>query len=245
MFSISKGSLNKMNILTIIPARKGSKGVPKKNKRILGEIPLVEWTIEFASKLPDNFIKVVSSDDQEILNLGKKYNLLNFGLRPSNLAEDKSLTIDVIKHELECAQDLKIDFQGVLLLQPTCPFRSIEVFSDAFKEFYKNTECSFVGVKDVEGNHPFRMKEIKDGKLVNFIDQGFEDMRPRQDLPKVYLRNGSLYLTSLDNIYRGKILGDLQKPIIMGELLSVNIDTEVDFFIAEKYKDDFLAMKDY
>ena len=131
------------------------------------------------------------------------------------------------------------------MLQPTCPFRSVKVFNEAFSEFYKNSEYSYVGVKDVEGNHPFRMKQIQDGKLINFIDQGFEDMRPRQALPKIFLRNGSLYLTSIENIYSGKILGDLQKPIIMDELLSVNIDTEVDFFIAERYKDDFLNVKDY
>lgn len=233
-----------MKILTIIPARKGSKGVPGKNKRKLGNLPLVEWTIDFASRLPSNFINLVSSDDKDIIKIANKYNFLNFGLRPDELAGDDSQTIDVINHELEKVEKI-YNIDAILLLQPTCPFRSMKMFKLVFKDFYKNPSVSYIGIKDVDGNHPYRMKIIEDNQLKNFVDQGFEDMRPRQHLPKVYLRNGSMYLTSADIIKNGSLVSNQQRPVIMNELLSINIDTEVDFFIAERYKDAFIESKDY
>ena len=105
----------------------------------------------------------------------------------------------------------------------------------SFKEvFSENKNSSVVSVCDVGANHPYRMKKIEKGKLLNFFDQGFEDMRPRQLLPRVYIRSGSIYLTSIKNIQNGILVGDDVFPIINEGILSINIDTLEDFYLAEK-----------
>ncbi len=234
-----------MKILAVIPARKGSKGVVGKNKKILGSIPLIEWTIQFAKSL-DNIEILVSTNDSEILKLSRSYDVIDNGLRPESLSTDNALTIDVLKHELELFKQSGKHADGILLLQPTCPYRLKKIFDEAISSFISlEGEYSFIGVKDVEGNHPCRMKLIKDDMLINYEDKETEDMRPRQELPKVYLRNGSLYLTSTENIENGNVVGSLQKPVIMDNLLSVNIDSNIDFIIAENFKDEFLEIKDY
>ena len=89
-----------MKILTIIPARKGSKGVKGKNKKILSGKPLIEYTFEFANELSEKYDVFLSTDDEEIIRLSEDLKILNNGLRPSHLSSDSALTIDVIKHEI-------------------------------------------------------------------------------------------------------------------------------------------------
>ena len=109
--------MNKPKILTIIPARKGSKGIPFKNKkRILGK-PLVEYSIEIASKLPDNYYPYISTDDSEVIELTKKYKIKSNGIRPADLCSDNALTLDVLKYEIDIIEkNENIDFDAVLLL---------------------------------------------------------------------------------------------------------------------------------
>ncbi len=224
-----------MKILTVIPARKGSKGVPGKNKKILAGKPLIEYSFEIASKLPDNFYNLVSTDDNEIIEISKNYEINFNGLRPKKLSDDDSLTIDVLKYELnETYKSTRISFDGILLLQPTCPFRKVDDILQSYEIFSQNNNSSVVSVCDVGANHPFRMKIIDDGKLLNFYDQGFEDMRPRQLLPNVYIRSGSIYMTSSENIRKGILVNDEVFPIITEGIYSINIDTLYDFYLAEK-----------
>lgn len=234
-----------MKIATIVPARKGSKGIKNKNKKILGNMPLVEWTFQFASSLKNSFINIVSTDDQDILTLSQKYNFINFGLRPINLSQDNSLTIDVLKYEVNNLLKIYKDIDGVMLLQPTCPFRNKSLFENTIEEFSRNSSISFVSVSDVGGNHPQRMKIITNGFLENYIEQGFEDMRPRQLLPKIYIRSGSLYLTSINNILSGKLVGEKQKPVILENLYTINIDDLKDFMLAEIFLPDFINLNSF
>lgn len=230
-----------MKILSIIPARKGSKGIVGKNKRKLGNKPLISYTLDVAALLPKNFKNIISTDDEEIIEISKNYKIENNGLRPKKLSEDNSLTIDVLKYELlQTEKKHKCIFDGVLLLQPTCPFRKVEDIKSAYEIFKNNNNLSVVSVADVEGNHPFRMKIIKNGMLENFIDQGFEDMRPRQELPEVYIRSGSIYLTSRENIINNRLVGDKVYPIIMDDIFTINIDKELDFNLAENLLHKFL-----
>ncbi len=234
-----------MKILAIIPARMGSKGVIGKNKKALGNIPLIEWTIQFAKSL-ENIEILVSTNDNEILEISRSFSVIDNGLRPEFLSTDNALTLDVLRHELELYIQSGKQADGILLLQPTCPFRLKRVFDETISSFISSKgEYSFIGVRDVEGNHPCRMKLIHDGMLINYEDKGFEDMRPRQELPDVYIRNGSLYLTSTENINNGKLVGSKQKPVIMSDLLSVNIDSNIDFLVAENFTNEFLEIKDY
>tara|TARA_B100000768_G_scaffold177897_1_gene192799 strand:- start:611 stop:1336 length:726 start_codon:yes stop_codon:yes gene_type:complete len=227
------------NILVIIPARKGSKGIKSKNKKILIDKPLVSYSFELASSLPSNYHNYVSTDDDEIIEIAKSYNIKSNGIRPHTLSNDSALTLDVLNYEL-CAveKEMNIEFDAVLLLQPTCPIRNINHVHDIEKIFTDNEMLSsVVSVKKIDSEHPFRMKRMIDNNvLINFIDQGFEDMRPRQQLPPVFIRNGSIYLTPSEEIRSNKTLvTDRTFGFIMDVKHSVNIDNIEDFLIAEYY----------
>lgn len=219
------------NIYAVVPARSGSKGVPHKNIKPLGNKPLFMWTIDAAVQSDvDNII--LSSDSQEYLDLCE-YNDVMKVERPSQLAQDDVLTSAVIIHALDaaCANDDDI----ILLLQPTCPFRTVSDINQAIALMKMDLNCAVISVVDVGGDHPLRMKRIVNGCLVNYVDTGFEDMRPRQELPSVYIRSGSIYACSVKNYRKHKnFYGDRVLPIVEPADYAVNIDTPRDFLIAEK-----------
>jgi len=227
-----------LKVLTVIPARKGSKGVPGKNKKLLNNKPLVMYSLEFASKLPSNYYTILSSDDAEILELGKQVNIDNNGLRPSHLSNDHALTLEVLNYELNLTEKrLNTSFDAVLLLQPTCPNRSFKHLENIENTFIKhNKKCSVVSVKRIISEHPFRMKRfVKDNLLINYVDQGIEDMRPRQELPPVYIRNGSVYFSPAHIIREeSSMVTEECYGFEMDETHSINIDSLDDFYLAEK-----------
>ena len=174
-----------------------------------------------------------STDDEEIIRLSEDLKILNNGLRPSHLSSDSALTIDVIKHEISILEKKGLIYDAVLLLQPTCPLRSLMISKNRESIFCKSKKVS-CKCKNVDGYHPLRMKKIEGDNLVNYIDQGFEDMRPRQQLPDVYIRNGSIYLTPINEIkLNNSLVTNPSTPFIMSEKHSVNIDNEIDFLVAE------------
>jgi CMP-N-acetylneuraminic acid synthetase len=223
-----------MKILAIIPARGGSKGIVKKNIKKLNGKPLLVWTLLECSKLDSNIDVIVSTDDREIAKVSKEYNFEVLSLRPDYLSTDEAETISVLQYELlKHEKRTKKYYDYVLLLQPTCPLRKVKHINDCVNLLEESID-SVVSVKKIESEHPFRMKRIVSERLVNYIDQGFEDMRPRQKLPPVYIRNGAVYLTKSDLIREGKsIVGEACLPYIMSEESSVNIDHELDFLLAE------------
>lgn len=221
--------------LGIIPARGGSKGVPRKNIRPLAGKPLLAWTIEaaLASKL-DRVI--VSSDDAEIISIANSYGELAPFVRPPDLATDRAETLPVVKHAVRYVEEHDGPVEIVALLQPTTPMRSAGDIDNGLEKI-RETGCdSVVSVVDVDGYHPFRMKRVVAGdRLVNYVDQGFEDMRPRQELPRVYIREGSLYIAKRSLVMESDTLvgGDVRAMIVPPER-TVNIDTEADLVRAEK-----------
>lgn len=232
-----------MKILAIVPARGGSKGIKNKNIVLLAEKPLISWTLKECKKILDSrkydIDFIVSTDSKEILDVACKEGFYNDQLRPANLSSDAALTLDVLKYELLKKEEIiKSKYDYVLLLQPTCPLRRSKHIEDCIDLMFKNDVDSVVSVKNVaiSGDHPFRMKKIENNMLVNFIEQGFEDMRPRQELPDVFLRNGCVYLTRACLIREGKtVVGKKCLPYIMDEESSTNIDTHADLFVAEFY----------
>ena len=231
--------MNKAKILVVIPARKGSKGIKSKNKKLLLGNPLVSYSLKTASMLPNNFISIVSTDDSEIINIADGYGIRNNGLRPDKLSNDSALTLDVLNHELlKTESTLNIKFDGVMLLQPTCPIRDLKHIKNIEKIFVEHNKLSsVVSIKKIDSEHPFRMKRlINKNILVNFIDQGFEDMRPRQELPPVFIRNGSIYLTPAEEVrVNNTLVTESTYGFEMDEKHSVNIDNIEDFLIAQYY----------
>lgn len=218
-----------MSTLGIVPARGGSKGVPGKNLRTVGPRTLIEWAAR--SALPSRLDRVVvSTDSKEIAVEAERVGLEVPFLRPSELATDASLTIHVVQHALS---ELGTSWDAVMILQPTSPFRNVEDI-DCCLELFANVEPdSVVSVTEVGDHHPARMKSIEDGFL---IDPPFaEDVegQPRQTLPKLYLRNGAVYLTATQVLLNGSIKGSRSLAYVMPEERSLNIDNEFDLRIAD------------
>ena len=231
--------MRKPKILAVIPARKGSKGIKSKNKKLLLGKPLVSYSMELASMLPSNYTSIISTDDSEIIDIASNYNISNNGLRPKNLSNDSALTLDVLNYELvKTEKILNTQFDGVMLLQPTCPVRKLDHIRHIEEMFVRNGGISsVVSIKKIDSEHPFRMKRlIDDNILINLIDQGFEDMRPRQKLPPVYISNGSIYLTPSKEIRLNKTLvTEKAYGFEMDARHSVNIDNIEDFLIAQNH----------
>ena len=168
-------------ILAVIPARGNSKGIKKKNIYKINGKPLIYYTIKEAKK--SKFIKdlVVSTDSKEIKKISKKYGAKVPFLRPANLATDFAPSLPVIVHAVRFMEKLKkIKYDYVIMLQPTCPLRKYYDIDNSLKKLIKSNLDSITSIVDVGGSHPNRMKIIKNKRLYNFFEQGFEDMRPRQ-----------------------------------------------------------------
>tara|TARA_B100000900_G_scaffold328105_1_gene288326 strand:+ start:4 stop:711 length:708 start_codon:yes stop_codon:yes gene_type:complete len=228
-------NLKNKKYLCIIPARAGSQGIKNKNIKILDGIPLVEHTIKFSKKIEKNFDIVVSTNSKKVLSIAKKYNLSEIELRPEYLSGNNSLTIDVVKYELKRLEKKnKKKYEVILLLQPTVPYRRIKDIIIALKKIQSSSYDSVVSIKNVEGFHPLRMKVKKKKYIVNYSSEKKENMKPRQKLPKVFLRSGSIYMIkrksmiSLNSMVGKKVYGLEQSG-----KFTINIDTHFDLFLAK------------
>ena len=221
----------------VIPARGGSKGIKLKNLREVGGKSLILRAYLYASKILKKIqidgVIYLSSDNLDILNSIHEDARLVKHQRSKELSNDSALTVDLILNLASTYKWNKDDL--IVLLQPTSPFRDVdEIILGINKAISKNI-CSCVSLVDVGGNHPFRMKRVEGTKAINFIDQGFEDMRPRQSLPKVYIRSGNFYISKLRMIQAsGFVISDPTFPIIHKEgNLSINIDSINDLILAQ------------
>lgn len=221
--------------LCVIPARAGSQGIKNKNIKILDGIPLVEHTIKFSKKIKKNFDVIVSTNSKKILNIAKKYKLSGTELRPDNLSRNDSLTIDVIKYELKRFEKKnKKKYEAVLLLQPTVPYRRVQDIDITLKKIQSNSYDSVVSIKNVGAYHPLRMKIKKKKYIVNYSSEKKENMKPRQKLPKVFLRSGSIYMIKRRSMLNlNSMVGKKVYGLEQSGKFTINIDTHFDLFLAK------------
>ena len=220
------------NILAIIPARGGSKGLPRKNILELGGKPLIAWTIEAC--LDCDFIGkvLVSSDDEEILNIAKGYGSGTI-LRPKELASDSALTVPVIEHALSTLGKSLNEFSYVALLQPTSPLRNSRHITEAFRCLMSNEATSVISVAQ-SVHSPLKSFILKDGYLEGIVNNEYPFMR-RQDLPETYQANGAIYIVDINEFKEKKsLLTTKTIPFKMDESSSLDIDTLADFEYVEK-----------
>jgi len=223
-----------MRVLGIIPARGGSKGVPRKNLRKLNGIPLIKYTIDAA--LNSNLTEVVvSTEDEEIANFSKFCGCKVPFVRPSDLASDTARSIDVAIHALNAMEEIaSTRFDAIMLLQPTTPFRSSQDINTALSLITQDEMASSViSVVDVKAHHPARMKYIEKGVLIDpdFCEK--HENQNRQELQPMYIRNGAVYLTKRETILSSSFKGSKSLALVMPEERSINIDTLSDFELAE------------
>ncbi len=222
-----------MRILALIPARGGSKRVPRKNLRMLGGKPLIVWSIEVAKKVPQICDILVSTDDQEIADVARTSGALVPWLRPINLSKDDSKSIDVALHALEWYESKNGKIDGLLLLQPTSPFRTQESIEKSVFLFNENSRRSVISVSPVQ-DHPMWVLKRNGEFLLPFFEQdGLQ--RQSQDLEEAYIVNGSIYLASPNEIRESKtFLGKELVPLVIhSREEAIDIDTEWDFRLCE------------
>lgn len=217
-------------VLGIIPARGGSKGVPRKNIREVAGSPLIAHTIAavHASQLLTRCI--VSTDDQETADISVSLGC-EVMKRPVELAQDDTPTFDVVKQVFDVLEAQGQSFDFGLVLQPTSPLRTGLDIDSALDALFHSDADSVVGVYQVSDHHPARMYRMEDGLLISF-DPSLETLR-RQELPPVYHRNGAIYAFHRRLLDDGTLLGKKILPYIMPEERSLNIDTEYDLVLAE------------
>ena len=221
-----------MRPLVIIPAREGSKGVPGKNIKLLNGKPLIHYTIEVAQKIFDNKNIYVSTDSLKIKSISEKTGLKVPFLRPKHLSTDTANMRDVILNALEhFVKKNKKEPDVIILLQPTSPFRKVNHIVEALK-LYNNSLDMVVSVKETSANPYYVLyEENKD----NFLRKSKEsNFTRRQDCPKVWEYNGSIYIINVNSI-KSYPIGKFKKAIKyqMDESSSHDIDSKFDWFIAE------------
>lgn len=218
-------------ILAIIPARGGSKRLPNKNILKIGSKPLIAWSIEAAkkSKYIDNLI--VSTDSQEIYDVANKYGANTPFLRPSELAQDDTRSIDVVIHALEFYKD---EYDYVILLQPTSPLRETSDIDGAIEHCFSKDATSVIGVCEVV--HSPLWSNTLDASLSmdDFLDDKYNNSRS-QDLPTYYRINGAFYMSKAKSVLENETFF-VKKNIyayIMTQDNSADIDTKLDFMVSE------------
>lgn len=224
-----------MRILGLIPARGGSKGVPKKNIKLLGKIPLIGYTINAAknSKLLTEI--VVSTDDEEIAIAAEVSGYKPPFVRPAEIAQDTSTSFEVVQHAIAFFESQNIFFDAVCLLQPTNPFREKGLIDLAIEKFIAAKADCLVSVLPIpeEFNPHWAFEENENGLLK--IATSDEQIIPRrQDLPKAFHRDGSIYITKTSVIKNGSLYGKSIAYLESNPQFHVNIDTMKDWEKAER-----------
>jgi CMP-N,N'-diacetyllegionaminic acid synthase len=217
-------------VLAIIPARGGSKGVPRKNIRLLAGKPLLAWTIDEAKKSKYIDRLILSSEDEEIIEIAREYGCEVPFKRPIELARDDTPGIEPVIHAINTLEE-KYDF--VVLLQPTSPLRTVEDIDGCIQQCVIAELPSCVSLTEAKQS-PYWMYHLDDDmKLKSFV-QNDEIMNRRQDLSKVYVLNGAVYVAESRFIIEHKsFLTEETAGYIMSEEHSMDIDTELDFSFCE------------
>ncbi len=227
--------MNDTKILAIIPARGGSKGLPRKNIRGLLGKPLIAWTIEQAKNSRYINRVVVSTEDKEIAEISKKYGAEVIE-RPMELATDEAKTFDVIFHVINYLEEQGEYYDAFVLLEPTSPLRDVEDIDRCFEMLMCNSKAkSIVGVAKLEGAHPAFNVVINEEGFIRKPDgtTNFKFLR-RQDLKDIYFFEGSVYASKIETFKQKKTYyHELTLGYIIPKYKSLEIDDLCDFICIE------------
>lgn len=231
-----------MEILAVIPARGGSKGIPRKNIKPLLDKPLIAWTIEEAKKSKYLTRVIVSTDNPEIAETAKKYGAEVPFLRPAEISGDLSTDVEFLTHTLDFLKEKEgYEPEIVLRLPPTSPLRRAEHIDQGIEMLLQNTEADASRPVTEAPKHPYKMWKVSEnGKwLVPFLPKGFTGFDephnlPRQLFPKVYIHTGAM------DVIRTRTIRELKSTsgkklayFLMPPEDSVNIDHPLDWELAE------------
>jgi CMP-N,N'-diacetyllegionaminic acid synthase len=223
-----------MNYIAVIPARAGSKRLPGKNIKSLGGLPLIGWSIQ--SAIESNIFKdiIVSTDSVEIENIAIEYGAQSLGLRSKELSTDDASSIDVVIDVIDRYQQKNGKIDGVMLLQPTSPFRTADTIRKAVQEFEKRYSKSPVISFRFAKSHPEWCFKMVEDRLIPFIEGDYLNTRS-QDLTAAYVVDGQIYLISPELLKKQKSFWseDVIPLLLDDKSNDVDIDDENDFKYAE------------
>ena len=223
-------------ILGITLARGGSKSVPKKNIKPIAGVPLIGHTIAEAlkSKLLTRYI--VSTDNEEIQQVAIKYGAEAPFLRPSEFSTDKASSVAALQHAVGWVErQERVEYDYIVELMCTNPMKTVEDIDASIEKLVSTKADSVIAVHKLEDHHPARIKKIIDDKITDFCTPEIPESR-RQDLkPSAYIRSGSIYALKRDYLMLNdrRYGSDNSRPYILPTKRSINIDTEIDFLVAE------------
>jgi len=228
--------LNNKKILAIIPARGGSKRLPQKNILPLGEKPLITWTIEAALQCDIIDSVVVSTNCKEIADISIKSGAKIPFERPGSLSNDNATSLNVVLHALDQLKNDGDNFDIIILLQPTSPFRNSEDITKAFALFDKKNAYGIVSVCEMEHSPLWSNTLPKDLSLTGFLSNDLHNKRS-QELQNYYRLNGAIYITMIKELRNQNkfLLNENCFAFVMDKEKSIDIDTLNDFHLAEFY----------
>jgi N-acylneuraminate cytidylyltransferase len=220
-------------ILALIPARAGSKRLPGKNIRPLGGKPLIVWSIDVLKNIPEICDILVTTDSADIARIAKDAGAMVPWLRPPELATDTASGVDVALHALDWYETAHGAVDGILLIQPTSPFRHRTTVLDGINIFIRNTEMPVIGVSPA-ASHPMWCFRVDGDQMVPFVDGGGLHLRS-QDLPPAYAVNGAFYLATPGCLRDNRsFFAATMRPLRMdAPEESIDIDTDEDWIFAE------------
>ena len=226
--------MKEQKILAVITARGGSKGIPQKNIKMLLGKPLIAYTIKVALQSKTLNRTIVSTNDETIAHISKQYGAEVPFLRPQHLATDTATSLSVLQHAvryLEEKEDYLADI--IVCLQPTSPLRSAEDIDQAVNLCFATGTDSVVSLCQAE-HHPYWMKKVVAGRIYPLMEVDDEKYQRRQDLPPVYQLNGAIRVIKRNILLEEeRMAGDNTLAYIMPQERSIDIDTPIDFKIAE------------
>lgn len=230
-----------MKTLFLIPARGGSKGIPKKNIKLLNGKPLIYYSIDVARQLTSDDLICVSTDDDEIIKVVENYGLTVPFKRPDELATDEADSYSMIRHTIEYFESIDKDLDVVVLLQPTSPFRKPEQVQEAINLFSPELDM-VISCFETEANPYYLLFEenaegflMKSKELKVPIFSGLTNFVRRQQAPKVYQLNGAIYVLNVSSLKKFSSFNELKKKkkFMMDKVSSLDIDTPLDWTYAE------------
>lgn len=233
--------LENKQIIGIIPARGGSKAVPRKNIKLLYGKPLIFYTIEETKKSKYLSRIIVTTDNMEIATVAKNYGAEVPFIRPKKLAGDYVTDLPVFQHCLHWLKENENFCPEIVVhLRPTAPLRTVEHIDKGIEILINSPKADSVRSVCLSSKHPLKMWKIEKNILVPFISESISNIKEpynlaRQNLPSAYIQNGSVDVIRVKTILgKNSMTGSIILPLIMTEMESVNINNEEDFLLAEQ-----------
>ena len=218
-----------MRVLGLVPARGGSKGVPRKNLADVGGRPLIALTIETAQRAERLDRVVVSTDDEEIAEVARSLGADTPFMRPPGIADDQAPMLGVVQHALRALAGAGDVYDAVCLLQPTSPLRPTRLIDDCIELMERRRATAVVTVRPIPPEHnPAWALTIDDRGYASWPDGALDPISRRQDLPEAFHRDGLVYVTRSSVAEGGSLYGTAVVPADTGSLPLCNIDTPAD-----------------